>query len=78
MWMACSLSSAGAEQNSPSPEELGLPKPPLSMLGGEVRNRSYAGAPRPLANRCALWFPEQATCPLQQPRQTLAGTHEQL
>ncbi|XP_046520206.1 protein FAM219A isoform X4 [Equus quagga] len=35
VWMACSLSSAGAEQNSPSPEELGLPKPPLSMLGGE-------------------------------------------
>lgn len=42
VWMPYSLSSAGAKQSSPKLEDLELPKAPPSMLGREVRNRSYS------------------------------------
>lgn len=42
VWMAYSLSSAGAKQSSPKLEDLELPKAPSSMLGREVRNRFYS------------------------------------
>lgn len=73
VWMSYSQSSAGAEQSSSSLEDLRLSKLPPSVLGVEARNRFYTWAPRSLADRCALWPPEQVTCPLQQPRQTSTG-----
>lgn len=78
MWMLYYLSFAGARRSSTNLEDLGLPKPPPSMLGGEVKNLFCPSVPTSLADRRALWLLEQVTCPLQQPRLTLAGTHDQL
>lgn len=41
-------------RSSTNLEDLGLPKPPPSMLGGEVRNLFYPSAPTSLADRRAL------------------------
>lgn len=77
VWMPYSMSSARAEQSSPGLEALGFPNPLPSVLSGGEEQVLPLGPP-PLADRCALWLSEQVISPLQQPRQTLAGTHDQL